>query len=273
MRFSRVLLIAAISSGLLSCSKVEKSSTLLESTEESSTTTVGDSPFYVIVQSKYQTAADSTLYTEGSCQLKTTDAIGTHLDCGIEIPELRLHYSDIKFKVGLLNAPSCKIVQFWPYVYVKSTDAAASLPGHVAATDCSDGTKAECYGGSAKSIITNANAAFPDTAYLFFATNVATEMTYTATALSEREASEGKDNPSLFYNVDIANNLVDRNTAITPPVAAHPYLIYKGGGQYQDYYFACLDQYHEDVYTITLTISDKDTSTAEGTSDQRYDWN
>jgi len=270
MRSWKVLLIAAVSSGLLaSCSAVEKSSTALESTEEESTAPgVESSPFYLVVKSKYQTAADTTTFTEKVCTIGATDAAGTTLACDVSIPELRLHYSDISFTIGVPTTTSCNVVNFKPYYYLK-TNLNTTIPGNTTATDCTTLDSAMCYGGSAESIVSNAGFTFDGPADLFYVTNERTEETYTATALSER--SQESDILSLGYNIDIANNLIDRDTAKPAPA------MYAGSAstidfRFQDYQFECLDKYHEATYTIILTISDMDTPTAEGTLDQRYDW-
>lgn len=271
MNFWKLFLIGVTSVGFLqACSPVEKASTTGSSDQGSTSPEGAGSPLYLVLESKYESGTATT--SEGTCLIDPADPVGTHLDCEIQIPELRLHYSDINFKVGVADSTTCAVVTFDPYVFVRSSSATFNSPEATTDVDCSALDKAECFGGSAKSILTNAGFSYPlaggfGGAY-FLPTNTL-ETTYTATSSNKLALEIGAD-PGYLTNAYIANNLAA--AARAGAYTGHG-VYYEGSGEYRDYEIACQDIYGEDVYTITLTISDKDTTTAEGTSDQFYDWN
>ncbi len=266
MRFGRILFIAAISSGLLSCSKVEKSSTVLQTTEEGSTSDLtAGAPLYLVLQSLYDTAASSALVTEGSC---ITSSTNKNLTCAISIPESRLYYSSLKFKIGVGSKDACSLVTFRPY-YFKRASISYRFPGQAADTDCTDSKQADCYGGAAKNILKNANISFPANTGVYFLTANVTDTTYTLDSSNSRRSSETAD-ASLTTNVNSCNNLISRggvqyNDGVT---------VYEGGNKYYDYLISCEDDYGNVNYSITLTISDKDTVSSDGgITNDYYDWN
>ncbi len=269
MIFSRKSLLVLLSTGLLlGCSPVEKKSfnDTGGSTEEGSTSpSVEGEPLYLVLQSKYETASETSVLTEGTCAANSTTPAAT---CTIRIPELRLYYSELRFTVGTTSSAGCSHVSFMPYNFRRAT-ASTNFYGSSTATDCTDSTKKECWGGAAKNILENAGVDFPANSGVYFLPSQQLQGSYKLNSSNSRRSDDDKDE-SLFTNVNAANNLLvaDRGN-----VFANTNGVYYSGTYYRDYTISCRDDYGHAMYSITLTIEDMDTPTAEGVEDLFYDWN
>lgn len=273
--------------GLAACNAVQNASTESSSTDGGSgtpaTPTEESAPLYIVLESKYENASDNSYIREGECAVASTASTPAtqNISCSISIPELRLHYSKLKFTVGTSSVSLCPFVNFTPFYYVKATTN-LTLQGNYEAYDCSSSkwmTDPFCWGGAAQSIIPASGFEFPFVRSLYYIpTSEAKATTYEMESSNKMSIANAKAvtagtislDAAFSQNAYVSNALPSGSRAAS---LATSFVDYAGSGLYQDYRWQCRDIYGEATYSITLTISDMDTETAEGVSNNFYDWN
>lgn len=268
----------------VACSPVTQTKNTGGSSDSSSTgatPTDASSPLFLVLKTRYETG--TVVSGAGECAIKNgaTTTAERFTACTISVPELRLYYSELQFSVGTANAVSCPFLTFTPYYFARSITNGVTFSGNYEARQClaNLSSDAACWGGAAKSIVTNAGFTFPQTKSVYFTPeegnmsklykldSMNTQRQTTAAAVAAKTISA---DDSWTTNCNVANNLDSGSRAAS---YAGNGVNYAGSGYYQDYYVACRDEYYEPTYAITVTINDADTPTAEGISNQVYDWN
>lgn len=245
--------IFALALSTAACSPAEKTSFngSGSSEENSSAPDTTGSPLYLYFQTRPEGASTTSSYeTAGSCIVPSTDAVGTSLACDISVPELKLHYSDVKFVVGTTQPTTCSVVFFDPYYYLRSTAASFSDDNSSAAIDCSGTTTqpvARCYGGAAPAIY---GSSFPNIGGSYFLTSNSLEESFTGKSANSLGIADTTGDTSLAGNIAYVNNRVDRTTVVSSPVH------FAGNNLFYDYRVTCANDYGAAKYSIVLTISD-----------------
>jgi len=258
-----VILVGVLGIFAMSCTgekTADSSSTIAQDPEQK----MQGSPLYVEVSTIYEGGTDSTV--EGRCNIDTTNP-SVHQTCTVRIPELRLHFSGLSFKIGTSSADTCAQISFQPYYYQRSSSA-AYLPYGTTSIDCSatPPANAGCYGGAAPALL---KTDFPGFKGLYFLPAVS--LTGTFTVPSSNSRIKDADYDSFSTNVDTCNNLSSSQRA-TPTGTATTY--YSGSNMYIDYAVSCNDVWANSQYSITLTIADDDSENTDygATIDEYYDW-
>jgi hypothetical protein len=247
------------------------------------TPTTDASPLYVVVESKYENLSDSSYIREGECSITSTAATPAekNISCTVSIPELRLHYSKLKLTAGTSSTSLCPFILFQPYYYLKS-NSNIPLSGNYEAYDCSGTkylTKSFCWGGAGQNVIETVGFQFPQTASVYYTPvegNLATAYLVESANKMAIANAKGVTSKSISIDQSYYSNVFAANSLPSGSRAASYIgngVDYAGGGNYQDWTWSCRDSYGFQTYSITLTIDDQDTATAEGISNDYYDWN
>lgn len=260
--WKRSFLIAVAALQLIACSPVEKSGLSGDSEEGSTGVDTSGSPLYFVLEGKPEGSGDDEYEELGSCVIAAGTTEGTAEDCDISVPELQLHYYDLKFKTGTASASTCAHVGFQPFYYLKSTSALFMDSGASATIDCSVASPpAGCYAGIAKEVVTAAGGTFPTSTGVYFVPSSTLTASWEVDSLNTLRTTNTTDY-SYYSNANVTNGLVNR-------VAAHVYsaaepVIFEGGtSNYHDYQVTCSDPWAEVLYQIDLTISDENDATSD----------
>ncbi len=193
----------------------------------------------------------SNFEVHGSCSESGSKTSPGSSDCVIAIGEEKLNLSKLKFEVT--RSGTCAVINFRPYYYRTSINAAYTPPNQTTPVNCSapgsDDDPIECWGGVAKELVTS----FPRFRGLF-----TTSDSLEAIASSSNEKSE-------YGNRYTSNDMptIDRETDIAPDPDAVIYEGYVGvttpaGGSMVDYSVNCIDQWSNVLASITIYILDFD---------------
>lgn len=235
------------------------------SSSTTTTTTTSTYPLYLSIQGLWENSASQS-FSDASCFIPagtTAGGAGSAVNCTVKVPELTLHYSDIKFTIGTNSATVCSAVGFIPYYFKRSSSAVFQPTGATAPSDCSGATTpvpTVCYSGAAKSMVTS----FPTYTGLYFLPGITTAQTYTLKSSSTLGTSLSDDVPVKNTNTNVSNGLaaVDRATLINNATIQYV------ASSMVDYSIGCYDQYGNSIYSLKLLLIDTD-----GASDYFYDWN
>jgi len=210
--------------------------------------------------------------TQLTCQIFAGDPASK--TCTLTMPEEELYYSKFYMTFGTGNPLACKVMNFTPFAYLGSYSTTFMAPWLYGPTavDCNVDTSGEaltsgCYNGAAKELI----ASFPNETYKFFFPEEGVEGK--VAIKSPQEAG------MAFDNTWITNNLVDTvNPILQGGLDRYIGTAARRGRDlvYQDWSFACYDQWYEPVYQITIKISDHDITDNDNPGDpvldDMYDW-
>lgn len=238
-----------------------------------STEAPSESPLYLIVTTKLD-GTENTVVRTSNCHIPAGTAIGTpgvpsaaYASCSISIPELTLHHSSFKFIIGTTDANVCEKVIFRPFYYTRTL---SSLP-QVGATplDCTvSPTPAGCFGGAAPAIVTD----FPANRSMFHLPSANLSTTYNMKSLDERRADDKAFSVTLT-NADVANANFDMTAGASPIVGSHGVYYDDAEDQMDSYVVSCEDAWATPIYTLTLTITDEDSTSGGFVFDHIWDWN
>jgi hypothetical protein len=220
-------------------------------------------PFLVEVRANYEVPSTSTTTPTktlfGSCEVSTSDPIGTTKTCTIQFPELLLYNSQIEFNVATNNKTTCRKVSFTPYAYLRSTSATFPKSGTAETVDCTTPSSSNpsdpyCWGGAAGGMILPDNFGFPNNHTMYY---------LTANQLSQKYLFESADirqdtdrDVSMDTNVVMANKL-SAGINLANPINNN-LIRYAGGNTFNDYIFTCWDEWANINYQFTIEISDDD---------------
>lgn len=209
-----------------------------------------------------------------SCTIPLTAASGTVKTCTIMIPELKLYYSDLTFKVSVPDSKTCTKVAFIPYYYQKSANAAFK-PDGTTGVDCSltmAKNSASCYGGAAPDMLSTLGVSFPKFAGVYFLPSNEFSKSYVLKSSNTRK-STATDLVAADTNVGSANNLPNRAIAslVSSNMAGGDSVDYLTNSMV-DYTFDCENKWYDSLYKIKIIIADEDDSTGGAINDTVYDW-
>lgn len=210
--------------------------------------------------------------TKLTCQIFAGDPASK--TCTLTIPEEELFYSKFYMTFGASSGTGCKVINFTPFAYLGSYSATFKPPwlSNPSAIDCNVDTageslSADCYNGAAKEILPS----FPQKTSRYFFPEEGVEGKFATK--SPQEAG------MAFDNTWITNNLVDPTTAILQGTLDRYVGTANGLGTdlvYQDWSIACLDEWYEPIYQITVRINDEDITggdlPGDAVLDDMYDW-
>lgn len=247
------------------CSK-KKISTDTTDTPSADDASTESSPLYLNLISYYEGTTSADQKSAGSCIVPKNTVAGStesNITCSVSIPEAQLYYSNLDFKIGTSDSNYCAIISFKPYYYLRSTSATFKpYPSSTDVVDCTDPSlEARCWGGAAPIIAPE----FPKNFGTYFLPIAKSSTSYTLTSSNSRRQSN--TDKSLTTNTNVTNNLPSalRNTSDSNAN-------YGGDGTFQDYVVECKNKWGENLYTITLTISDEDYEENGTPQDTYYDW-
>ncbi|WII71333.1 hypothetical protein QJS83_12755 [Bdellovibrio sp. 22V] len=244
---ARLLIFIGLLSLFTACGE-EPGVVALPSTDEPLNDGVVDgTPLYLKLGLSWEGTDGKTIERIGNCSIPNLAPIGHLEECTISIPELKLYYSDVHFNVGTLADNSCAHINFSPYYYLRSTDAAYLPPGETSTVDCSPTQKpAKCYGGAA----TNIAPDFPKNVGVYFLPSLNPSAIFTLKS----------ENATRLYGGARVNYLASNSlTKASQSVAEPPGLKERAGGAFNwvNYTFTCRDIWAKPLYTIELTITEE----------------
>ncbi|CAE78692.1 hypothetical protein AB1A81_03380 [Bdellovibrio bacteriovorus] len=288
-----------LAASVISCSEEPKAliPTDLPSTEEPETptnpvnsdpTVAADTALYFRLGLQWESAVDGTFVdwpTSTSlggdrCNISVASPLAQrNITCAFSIPEARLFYSHVNFKMGTSVASACPILKFRPYYYVRSNldvvapDPAAmppilgspgyTPPGSDTAISCGDGKDKSCYGGAAPTLVPE----FPKNGGLYFLTHINSESAY---KLGSENSLRYYGNGGVLVNYLVTNNLDPVGRGIT--VATNSNKNERVEDTFFDYHISCVNYWGETLYEINLFISDENFDDSGGV-DNYIDWN
>jgi hypothetical protein len=195
----------------------------------------------------------------GTCSITNDET--KEKDCEIKIPEARLYYSRLSFKVGTNVPDRCPILKFRPYYYQRSDDNGYDPPGETTAVDCSADrpTNLACYGGAAP-YLEELKGKFPSSTGLYVLTGASSSSTYTLKS----------ENTLRSYGGAPVNFLSTNNLDASLRSLAGDSLLFteRVPDAWQDYQILCTDRWGEELYTINLTLSDENVDGGLGDIDE-----
>ena len=117
------------------------------------------SPLSVLIFTKYEGKETGEVLAK-ACFLSPVASVGDTLECNLQIEELTLYYSDLKFMVATKDKHTCELISFIPYFYLKSNSDVfiPDAPGGEdppEPIDCSALSKKECWGGASTVLLEN----------------------------------------------------------------------------------------------------------------------
>lgn len=244
----------------------------------SDTTAPADSPLYLIVKSTLDGADTSTVRTS-NCHIPAGTGIGNpgtglpaaaYGSCSVSLPELTLYHSKLEFIVGTTDANVCEKVSFYPFYYTRSTTNDMPQVG-TTDLDCSVSPRSpKCYGGAAPAIVEG----FPNNTRMFHLPTTGLSHTYSLKSAQERKETDLA--PSIWTsNADVANAgfsaiAVDLPDGTIPSASNIRYIVAEPSNP--DYVVTCEDKWGSDIYTLTLTIRDEDSTAGGYVFDHYWDW-
>lgn len=245
-----------------------------------------DTALYFRLGLKWETAGEGDAFekretTDSSvCNVPVGATGGSkNITCTFSVPEARLYYSHVQFKVGTGAAASCPILMFRPYYYKRSNaDVIAADPGatppvvgspgytppakDATPLSCSTGKEIPCWGGAAPHLVPG----FPDNKALYLMTAISPSSDFNL----KSENSTRYYGTSVLTNYLVTNNLdpVDRVGDVAPGVGR---VNERVDSTYVDYKVTCYDKWYEQLYSITVVIADEN---IEGgmANDHFMDW-
>ena len=238
------------------------------------------SPLSILIFTKYEGKETGEVLAK-ACFLSPAASVGDTLECNLQIDELTLYYSDLKFVVATKDKQTCELISFIPYFYLKSNSAVfpPDAPGGEdppEPIDCSALSKKECWGGAAPVLLED----FPVNTSRYFLPADGLSRTYELPSINTLR-QQGADR-SLNTNVPYTNNLPasSRSTPVDSLRARYAGSIPDGYGgsitHYHDYQILCEDEWANTLYGITLTIGDDDSDGIAHDSlpgkDRFWDW-
>lgn len=237
------------------------------------------SPLYLIVKSTLDGTEDAVVRTS-NCHIPEGTAIGNpgtglpaaaYGTCSVSVPELTLFHSKLDFTVGTNSASVCEKVIFYPFFYTRSL---ASVPQTNSSTplDCSNfPAPATCYGGAAPEIVPG----FPLNIGAFHLPAENLKANYELKSIDKRRATDFAFS-LVTTNADVANAGFSAIGGDLPDVSVpgSDDIIYDFSlAKNPDYVVACEDKWGTAIYTLTLTITDEDSTSGGFVFDHIWDWN
>jgi len=266
--FTAMLMLVTFVSG---CSEDDKGTATIPSEDDEETIDSTVSPLYIEVSTRAENNPSGTKTFEGGCYVDPTATAPSTKTCTINIPELKLHYSDIIFKVGTFSATKCYQVMFVPYIFRRSDSNVYEPVIGGPTIDCQTAPviNPRCYGGPAIEIL---STLFPTYSGKYILTTFVLNAEFTSTSINGKNAQPNPDSSMGDSNIDVANNLAtgDRANPVSNGGAR-----YMGGNQFTDYTVICRDVFNNDQHTITLILGDLDTTgvATSPANDDYFDWN
>lgn len=183
------------------------------------------------------------------CEATTSNKVVT---CSIVVPEGRLYFSDLNFHMSW-QISNCKLLEFQPYYYLASKNAAFTPAWGTSTVNCSVVPYAkDCYGGAAPQIVDD----FPNfLGMIYFPDEGSTEEYLTQT---ETIASA--------YSLKYQSNRLTSNDLATSKQSSDQTVEIAGDGysanNFVTYRYSCRDDWFDPVtYQITVNITDEDSNT------------
>lgn len=206
-----------------------------------------------------------------TCEIPSTAALGTNLNCSVEVEELILHYSDLEFTLSTNSSDTCTEVIMIPYYYRKSTSATFRPDGAESDVDCATTNDVLCWGGAGPGFGSLSGSAFtaldfPNNRGYYFLTKNMLSQSYRLVSTEER--SETNRDRDLIHNTGVTNNLPAGSRGANINTAQARYV----ANTYVDYTAICRNNFGEVNHTITLTVGDYDTEDTSSSIDTFYDW-
>lgn len=264
-----ILVLAIILSTVLSCSEEPQplQQTTLPSVEEPVDSDISESAvLYLVFGTRWESEAAGGFTKWVSCEIPA-NSVQTSKTCTVSVPEARLYFSSVQFKVGTKIAASCPILSFHPHYYRRSDSNAYRSPDMKAsdpALDCSGSRPVEkrCYGGAAPIMVES----FPENAGTYILTHVSASSSYEMVS-SNSKRSYGTN----AVNYMVTNDLLNRTTDQTDPLTSR---YVDTDNPFLDYRVYCANYWGEVTYAIDLVVSDENMDGAEGGTphDDFPDW-
>lgn len=268
------------------CSGEKKAALVtLPSTDPTMPTVVGQvegvaplSPLYFQLGIAWETDTSGRYSVVKSCSIAPGSVMGaTPQNCTVTVPELKLYYSKLNFKVGTLDPVNCPFVSFTPYYYLRSVVNMVNDWEEVSTSVTCSSTKyaKSCFGGAGPAMLEDFGKSFGryfqsaignETNYKLDSSNTVRQLGYWATNLmvtndiGDPDAGNETTSPAKA-------SWQEKVTAVTAGTA-RPLETY-----WQDYTVQCRDLWGASTYSIVIKISDENTeSSTTGTIDHFLDW-
>lgn len=263
------LILVTILTAVLSCSEEPQAlqQTTLPSVEEPVDTDISETAaLYLSFGTRWESDSAGSFTKWITCEIPANSVL-TSKTCSVAVPEARLYYSSVQFKVGTKMAAACPIIYFEPYHYRRSDSNAYRSPDMKASDptlDCS-GTRPEekrCYGGAAPIMVEE----FPEDVGYYILSHVNTSTSY------EMESSNSKRSyGASLVNYMVTNDLVNRTTDQADPLRTR---FVDSDNPFTDYRAYCANYWGEVTYAIDLVIQDENMDGFEGGTphDDFEDW-
>lgn len=197
-----------------------------------------------------------------SCEISPGSARGTAVNCTVQVPELSLNYSHLKFIVGS-NAPAqCPFLMFDPYLFRRSVAELdpedIAKPGYMdpsnsESVNCAFGpdlvVHESCYGGAGPQILKLYNYDVTKTRGMYFRPSTDKNLRYYYLPSSNKIRANGSF-PTNIYSANYS-------MPTSGPVAysdVRSNIVFNTLENMEVYKFTCQNAYRETIYTLNLTI-------------------
>jgi hypothetical protein len=213
------------------------------------------------------------------CYFEPGSVVGSRKTCRITVPEQKLYYSYIKFRMGTLDTNKCAFVSFQPYYYRRSNiKIYNNWDSEKVDIDCRPPSQvAGCYGGAAPIMLADL---WPKYKSFYFLPAVGNQQDFMLRSANKAGQFGGIKINWMATN-DISSPAVTghQTPAIDPmdpekstPVGYDEKI--DGASGWVDYQISCVDLWGEPQYTLDLLFSDENTvdEVNGGSYDTFPDW-
>ena len=234
------------------------------------------SPLFVKVGLAWETDSSSKYAFSAPCFFSPGSVVGDEKDCTFTIPEAKLFYSRVNFRMGSLDPVNCGRIVFEPYYFQRSNRMIANaFDPSLSEIDCSanptNPKDAGCWGGAAPILL---GADWPLSKAKYFFPTTGNQNDYII------DSSNTVRHLGTGVNWMITNDLTDRVTGYQATANADPTKPTIVGAnerlpnQFNDYFVSCVDIWGESQFKMRLIISDENTVNSVNGSvlDTYTDW-
>jgi hypothetical protein len=231
----RLFVMAALTLAASACKPIKSTDSVASGITDS-----GAASLQVVVSTAWEDAP-SDFEVQNTCSQSGTKEDPGEVDCLVPIGEEQLFYSKLKFEIS--TSGDCTVIQFTPYRYRASSDAAYVPPEGGGPFDCSVAdtvSPVECWGGVAKELVPD----FPAFVGLFSTSGMLSQ------TISSSNEILGHANRYTSNDMLAA----DRGVDLAPVGSFEGYV----ADSMVDYTAQCVDKWANVVSTINVFVQDFD---------------